>query len=306
MLEPLVIVGPTACGKSALAVSLARRTSGAEIVSADALAVYREMDIGTAKPTRDEQAGVPHHLIDVADVTEEYTVARFQRDADAILRAVAGRGGTPIVVGGTGLYVRSIVDDFTLPGQFPEARAEIECQQSTRLLWERLDRLDRAAAAKMLPSNRRRIVRALEVTIGSGRPFSSFGPGVDRYPPTRFRQAGLQLDRAELDRRIDARYDAQLAAGFLAEVARLAELGLSRTAAQGLGYRELLDHLAGRCTLDEAMAVARQRTKRFARRQERWFRRDPRITWFPADDDHLVARVGEWWREAGGGRGRPG
>ena len=300
-LAPLVIVGPTASGKSALATALAGRVPNAEIISADAFAVYRGMDIGTAKPTTEERAGIAHHLLDVASVTEEYTVARFQADAQRALVTIAERGAIPLVVGGTGLYVRAIVDDFTLPGRYPDARADIEREPSTRQLWQRLERLDPAAAAKMLPSNRRRIVRALEVTVGTGRPFSSFGPGVDRYPPTRFRQVGLRLDRAELDRRIDARYDAQLAAGFLDEVAGLADAGLSRTAAQGLGYRELLDHVAGRCTLDEAMAIARRRTKRFARRQERWFRRDPRITWFEADDESLVARVDEWWRQAGGG-----
>ena len=151
----------------------------------------------------------------------------------------------------------------------------------------------------MLPTNRRRIVRALEVTIGSGRPFSSFGPGVDQYPPSSFRQVGLRLDRDELDRRIDARYDAQLSGGFLAEVTSLAARELSRTAAQALGYRELLDHVAGSVTLDEAMAAARKRTKRFARRQERWFRRDPRITWFEADRDDLVDQVEGWWRTPG-------
>ena len=300
MLDPLVIVGPTASGKSALAVTLARRTRSAEIVSADALAVYRGMDIGTAKPTVDERAGIAHHLIDVADVAEEYTVARFQADVDRALAAVAERGAVPIVVGGTGLYVRVVVDEFTLPGRYPEARAVIEEEPSTEALWQRLHRLDPTAAAKMLPSNRRRIVRALEVTIGAGRPFSSFGPGVDRYPPTRFRQAGLRLDRSELDRRIDARYDAQLAAGFVDEVAALAELGPSRTARQALGYRELFEHLDGRCTLDDAVAAARKRTKRFARRQERWFRRDPRITWFDADDDGLASRVEDWWHKAGG------
>lgn len=300
MLDPLVIVGPTATGKSALAVALAKRTPGAEIVSADALAVYRGMDIGTAKPTFEERAGIVHHLIDIADVDEEFTVSRFQDEAKAALAVVADRGGVPIVVGGTGLYVRAVVDDFTIPGQYPEVRAEIEQNPSTRVLWERLDHLDPVAAAKMEPSNRRRIVRALEVTLGTGQPFSSFGPGVDQYPPTRFRQVGLRIERADLDRRIDDRYDAQLEAGFLDEVGRLASLGLSRTAAQGLGYRELLDHLAGNATLDEALAEARQRTRRFARRQERWFRRDPRIAWFDADDEDLLVQVDDWWRKAGG------
>lgn len=294
--EPLVIVGATASGKSALAVALAERVRGAEIVSADAMAVYRGMDIGTAKPTITERGGITHHLIDVADPSEEYTVARFQDDVGRAVASIADRGAVPIVVGGTGLYVRAVVDNFTLPGRYPEARAAIEREPSTEALWARLDELDPVAAAKMLPTNRRRIVRALEVTIGSGRPFSSFGPGVDQYPPSSFRQVGLRLDRAELDRRIDARFDEQLAAGFVAEVAALATRPLSRTAAQALGYRELLDHVTGNTSLDDAMAAARKRTKRFARRQERWFRRDPRITWFPADHVDLVAQVEGWWR----------
>ncbi len=300
VLAPLVVVGPTAVGKSSLAVALASRIPGSEIVSADAMAVYRGMDIGTAKPLIAEQGGITHHLVDVADPSEEYTVARFQTDVHQAVASITGRGGIPIVVGGTGLYVRAVVDNFRLPGQFPEVRTALEREPSTEALWAELDRLDPTAATKMEPTNRRRIVRALEVTIGSGQPFSSYGPGVDHYQPSTFRQVGLRLDRAEIDRRIDERYDAQLAAGFLAEVADLARRPLSRTASQALGYRELLDHLAGAMTLDEAMTVARRRTKRFARRQERWFRRDPRIEWFDADAPDLVDRVERWWREPGG------
>ena len=296
-LAPLVIIGPTASGKSSLAVELARRIPTVEIVSADAMAVYRGMDIGTAKPTITEQGGITHHLIDVADPSEEYTVARFQDDVGLAVASISERGAVPVVVGGTGLYVRAVVDNFTLPGRFPEVRTAIEQEPSTEKLWARLDELDPTAAAKMLPTNRRRIVRALEVTIGAGRPFSTFGPGVDKYPPSSFRQIGLRLERDELDRRIDLRYDQQLQAGFLGEVQQLAGRELSRTAAQALGYRELLAHLNGEMTLDEAMETARKRTKRFARRQERWFRRDPRITWFSAVQDDLVSQVEGWWRE---------
>lgn len=294
-LAPLVVVGPTASGKSALAVALAQQTPGTEIVSADAMAVYRGMDIGTAKPVITEQGGITHHLIDVADPGEEYTVARFQSDVHHAVTSIAGRGGTPIVVGGTGLYVRAVVDNFDLPGRYPEVRTALERESSTEVLYERLDELDPAAATKMEPTNRRRIMRALEVTIGSGRPFSSYGPGVDHYPASSFLQVGLEIDRDDLDRRIAARYEDQMAAGFLDEVADLARRPLSRTAAQALGYRELLDHLAGACTLDEALEVARRRTRRFARRQQRWFRRDPRIVWFPAAEADLVDRVAAWW-----------
>jgi tRNA dimethylallyltransferase len=303
-LDPLAIVGPTASGKSALAVALALRHPGVEIVSADAMAVYRGMDVGTAKPTVAERAGIPHHLIDVVEPTEEYTVARFQSEVQAVVAAIEARGAVPIVVGGTGLYVRAVVDNFTMPGQYPEVRAVIEAEPDNQRLWDHLETLDPVAAAKMLPTNRRRIVRALEVTLGSDRLFSSYGPGVDQYLPTSFRQAGLRIDRAELDRRIDARYDRQLADGFLDEVRSLARLPLSRTARQALGYAELLGHLGGELTLDEAMDTARRRTRRFARRQERWFRRDPRITWFDvelmaADRDDLIDRVDRWWTETG-------
>jgi tRNA dimethylallyltransferase len=300
LVEPLVIVGPTASGKSALAVALAQRIPRGEIVSADAFAVYRGMDVGTAKPTVAERGGIIHHLIDVAEPTEEYTVARFQRDVADVVASMASRGAVPIVVGGTGLYVRAVVDNFTMPGQYPDVRAIVEQEESNQRLWEHLNALDPAAAAKMLPSNRRRLVRALEVTLGSERPFSSYGPGVDSYPPSSFRQVGLQLDRQELDRRIDARYEVQLDAGFVTEVARLARSELSRTAAKALGYAELLAYLEGAMSLEQALETARRRTKRFARRQERWFRRDPRIAWFDARQPELVRQVEDWWRKPSG------
>ena len=302
---PLVVVGPTASGKSALAVELARRVPGTEIVSADAMAVYRHMDIGTAKPTAAERRDVAHHLIDVVEPTEDYTVARFQADAGRVLDELASRAIPVIVVGGTGLYVRAVVDDFTVPPEYPDVRAGLEAEADTAALHGRLAALDPAAATKILPTNRRRIVRALEVTIGSGRRFSSFGPGVDHYGPTRFRLVGLDIERAEMDRRIDARYDDQLAAGFLDEVRRLDALGPARNPAQALGYRELLGHVRGQATLDEALAEARRRTRRFARRQQRWFRRDPRITWFDACADDLVDRVAGHWL-AGTEGGHPG
>lgn len=292
-----MIVGPTASGKSKLAVELAKRVPGAEVVSADAMAVYRGMDIGTAKPSVEERCGITHHLIDVVDPTEEYTVARFQADVAEAVAAIGARGAVPIVVGGTGLYVRAVVDNFTVPGQFPKLRELIESEESNERLWEHLQKLDPPAASKILPNNRRRIVRALEVTLGSDQPFSSYGPGVDRYPSSSFRQVGLRIDRDELDSRIDARYQLQLEEGFLAEVSRLGTSGLSRTAAQALGYRELMAHLRGELEFSDAMDQARRRTKKFARRQERWFRRDPRITWFEALDPRLVDTVEEWWRK---------
>lgn len=297
--SPLVIVGPTASGKSSLAVSLARRRIAAdeptEVISADAMAVYAGMDIGTAKPTTEEQMGVPHHLIDVVDPVDDYTVSRFAEDVEVALSDLERRGVTAILVGGTGLYVRAVVDQFTIPGQYPEVVAELETELDSAVLHHRLAKIDPTAAAKMLPTNRRRIVRALEVCLGSGQPFSSFGPGVDRYPPSRFVQFGLEIDRELLDERIAARYRRQLADGFLEEVETLATSALSRTARQALGYAELLRHLDGELTLDEAVELAVKRTRRFARRQQRWFRRDPRIRWFEAVDPELVGRCESSW-----------
>jgi tRNA dimethylallyltransferase len=184
-------------------------------------------------------------------------------------------------VGGTGLYHRAVIDDLAIPGQFPDVRAELDAEPDTVALHRRLQELDPAAAARMEPTNRRRVVRALEVTVGSGRPFSSFGPGLETYPPTPFRQVGLWVPPDVVAARIEERYRAQLEVGFLDEVHDLAAApgGLSRTARQALGYRELLAHLAGECDLDTALAEAISRTRRFARRQRVWFRRDPRVEW---------------------------
>ena len=294
--SPLVIVGPTAAGKSSLALALAANEPGTiEIVSADAMAVYRGMDVGTAKPTSQDRERVPHHLVDVVDPTDDYAVSRFADDVADVLADLDRRSVTPVLVGGTGLYVRAVVDGFEIPPQFPDVVADLELNPNTEALWLRLRDLDASAASKMLPTNRRRIVRALEVTIGSGQPFSSFGPGVDRYGPTRFVQAGLTIERDEMDRRIDQRFDAQMTAGFLDEVERVRSAGWSKTAAQALGYKELANHLDGECSLEEALDDAKRRTRRFARRQQRWFRRDPRITWFDALADDLVEQVGNWW-----------
>ena len=296
---PLVLVGPTASGKTAVALELARRVPDVEIVSADAMAVYAGMDIGTAKPSPQERAEVPHHLLDVVPPDTEYTVRRFQSDAKAVLADIEGRGATAVVVGGTGLYVQALVDELDIPGLFPSVRAELEAEADTEVLHRRLASLDPVAAERMEPSNRRRVVRALEVTLGAGRPFSSFGPGLGAYPAAPFTLVGLDIARDELDRRIDRRYDDQLEAGLLEEVARLAARpgGLSRSARQALGYKELLDHLAGNVSLDEAVDLARRRTKHFARRQQRWFRRDPRITWVPAGENAgaVAARVLRHW-----------
>jgi tRNA dimethylallyltransferase len=292
-LRPVALVGVTASGKSAAALLVARRDPTVEIVSVDSMQVYRGMDVGTAKPTPAERAEVPHHLIDVADAWEDFTVARFAQLARPAIEAVGARGHRALLVGGTGLYLRSVVDDLDVPGRYPETRASLEADPDTAALHRRLAGLDPVAAGRMEPSNRRRVVRALEVTLGSGRPFSSYGPGLEAYPPSRVHLVGLALDHDEVAGRIAARYERQMAAGFLDEVRRLAAepRGLSRTARQALGYRELLDHLAGETSLDEAVALAVRRTRRFARRQASWFRRDPRITWLPGDEPERVATL---------------
>jgi tRNA dimethylallyltransferase len=297
-----VLVGATASGKSALALELARRDPTWELVSVDSMQVYRGMDLGTAKPTAAERAEVPHHLIDVLDPWEDGTVAWFQREAQAVLAGLEARGRRGLLVGGTALYVQAVVDDLEIPGQFPEARAEVEAEADTAVLHRRLAELDGLAASRMEPGNRRRIVRALEVTLGSGRPFSSFGPGLDTFAPTPFRMVGLGRSSEDLAARIERRYTDQLAAGFVAEVDRLRHdpKGLSRTARQALGYKELLEHLEGGVPLNEAVDLAVRRTRRFARRQRAWFRRDPRTAWIDAqpDDDEnrlvdaLAALVG--------------
>ncbi|MYA73530.1 MAG: tRNA (adenosine(37)-N6)-dimethylallyltransferase MiaA [Acidimicrobiaceae bacterium] len=280
--RPLVILGPTASGKSSLALAIANEIGAAEIVSIDSMAVYRGMDIGTAAPTASDRDQVPHHLIDVADPSEEFTVGVFKRMALRAIAEIRERGNTPILVGGTGLYLRAVVDDLKLPGRYPEIAAELDAEPDTEALHARLTLLDPTAASRMEPSNRRRVLRALEVTIGSGTLFSSFGPGLEHYGPTSFVMVALRWPQEILDERISARYQDQMEAGFLDEVRALAAGEVSRTAAQALGYREFLAHVAGECTLEEALATAIKRTRRFARRQLRWFRRDPRICWIDA------------------------
>ncbi len=304
----LVLVGPTASGKTALAVRVARRRIEqglpTEVVSCDSMAVYRGMDVGTATPTLDERAGVPHHLLDVVDPWEEYSVQRFVEMADQALDDIESRGASALLVGGTGLYVQAVTDALDLPGRFPEVVARLE-SSSTEELTAQLVELDPVAAERVPPGNRRRLLRALEVTIGSGRRFSESGPGLTAFPATPFVLTGLEVSREVVRLRIAERYRRQMADGLLAEVRALRELpeGISRTAAEALGYRELLASERGEIGVDEALAVAVQRTGRFAVRQERWFRRDPRIEWFAAgpevDGDELAARVDQHWRQAG-------
>ncbi len=292
-------MGATASGKSALALAFARAHPDWELVSVDSMQVYRRMDIGTAKPSPAERAEVPHHLLDLLEPWEDGTVAWFQRQAAAALQDIEARGRRALLVGGTALYLQAVVDDLEIPGRFPAAREEVEADPDTEALHRRLTELDPVAAGRMEPSNRRRVVRALEVTLGSGRPFSSYGPGLGAHTDSPFVLVGLAREPDELAARIERRYRAQVAAGFVDEVRglRAHPNGLSRTAAQALGYKELLAHLEGELALDEAIDLAVRRTRRFARRQRAWFRRDPRLTWLgaapdePADANPLVGAL---------------
>lgn len=256
-----------------------------ELVSIDSMQVYRGMDIGTAKPTTAEQGAVRHHLIDIADPADEFTVSMFQEAWRAVAADLERRGVIPVLVGGTGLYLRSVIDDLEIPGRFPEVRAELEAESDLAAQYARLSELDPLAASRMDPKNDRRIVRALEVTLGSGRPFSSFGPGLVEYPDIPFTLLGLRMENETLDQRINMRYGQQMEDGFLSEVQTLLHRpgGLGRTARQALGYRELLAHEEDGLPLADALEQARVRTRRFSRRQMKWFRRDPRIEWIQLD-----------------------
>ena len=291
----LVLVGPTASGKSAVALALAerRRARGdlVELVSMDSMAVYRGMDIGTTTPGPADRERVPHHLVDLVDPDHDFSVAEFVAAVCVALDDIEERGGRAILVGGTGLYVQAIVDGLELPGRYPEVLARLEGEPDTRALHDRLTRADPMAADRIEPDNRRRVLRALEVTEGSGRPFSSYGPGLDAYPGTPFVLAGLRVARDVLGERIAVRVREQLDEGFLDEVRALVARpgGSSRTAAQALGYGELAAHLRGECSLDDAVDTIVLRSRQLAVRQIRWFRRDPRIAWFdPTGDPRAV------------------
>jgi tRNA dimethylallyltransferase len=251
------------------------------------------MDIGTAKPTAADRALVPHHGVDLAEPSDEFTVAEFARAATQALDEVNAHGGRALLVAGTGLYLRAVTDPKEIPGRWPGLRAELErraAEEGSAALHSELLSLDPVAASRMEPSNDRRVVRALEVTLGSGSAFSSFGPGIATYPPVSFVQVGLQWDRPRLAERIALRVHRMIEAGLVAEVASLIDApgGLSRTAAQALGYKEIIAHLAGECSLDEAIDTVIVRTLQFAVRQERWFRRDPRIRWVHIEHDPVA------------------
>jgi tRNA dimethylallyltransferase len=304
--EPLLaLVGPTAVGKTEAGVLLAEAL-GAEIVSVDSTTIYRGMDVGTAKPSPELRARVPHHLVDVAEPEEAFTVARYQELAREAIQGIRARGRRVLLVGGSGLYFRAVVDDLVFPPTDPRVRAELEREASGRgalRLYERLRQLDPAAAAKIEPANVRRTIRALEVLELTGRRFSSFAQAWDRFPPGRVRAAGVAMPRPLLHRRIEERAWAQVRGGLVDEVRRLLERGLGRwlTASQAIGYAEIARHLAGEWSLEEAVARIVKRTKALARRQLAWFRRDPRVRWFEAGEEGAPALVEEIRRYLLGG-----
>jgi len=256
--------------------------------------VYRRMDVGTAKPSVDDQAEVRHHCLDLVDAADEFTVTDYAVAARQALDDIRSRDKRAVLVAGTGLYLRSVTDPMEVPGRWPQVRAKLDERVATEgveALHDQLVTLDPAAAAKMEPTNARRVVRALEVTIGSGRLFSSFGPGIDTYPPIAFAQFGLRWPRPLLTARIAERVHRMIDAGLVAEVETLARGVISRTARQALGYKELFDHLDGLSTLDAAIEMIITRTRQFAVRQERWFRRDPRIRWIDIDTDPVATAL---------------
>jgi tRNA dimethylallyltransferase len=284
----LALVGPTASGKTEAAVEVAEGV-GAEIVSVDSMLVYRGMDVGTAKPTREQRARVRHHLIDLAEPSELFSVARYQALAHEATDEILARGRRVLLVGGTVLYLRAIVDELSFPPTDPALRASLGAE-ADRLgamsMYERLAASDPAAAEKIEPGNVRRTIRALEVARLTGRPFSSFARRWDTYEPARVRAAGIELPRDALAKRIDERVHEMLDAGLLDEVRALVDRGWGGwlTSTQAIGYAESARYLAGELSLEEVVAGTVRRTKALARRQAAFLRRDPRIRWFEAGE----------------------
>jgi tRNA dimethylallyltransferase len=285
----IAVVGPTAAGKSALSLALAHELGG-EVVNADSMQLYRGMDIGTAKLTPAERDGVPHHVLDIWDVRQTAAVAEYQKRARAAIDDIACRGRIPLLVGGSGLYVRAALEDFEFPGTSPDVRARLESELSdvgAAALHTRLASLDPAAAAAILPSNGRRIVRALEVIGITGRPFTASLPEPTPFYPSV--QIGVDRDTGDLDRRVAERVETMWASGLVDEVRGLDGLREGRTASRALGYQQALAQIDGVLTEAEAKADTIRGTRRFVRRQRTWFRRDPRVHWLDAASATLVA-----------------
>ena len=293
---PIALVGPTAVGKTHLSLALADAV-GAEIVSVDSMLVYRGMDVGTAKPSVGERARIPHHLIDIAEPSEPFSVARFQASAREVIGEIGARDRVPLLVGGSGLYFRAVVDDLGFPGTEPAIRSELERQADAlgpERMYERLAATDPIAAARIEPGNVRRTIRALEVPAITGRAFSSYAEAWERYDSESVRAAGLRMPREDLMARIGDRVRSMLDDGWLDEVHSLVERGFGGwlTSTQAIGYAELARHLRGDMTLEAAVEATVKRTGNLARRQMSWFRRDPRIRWFDVDERGEMAAFG--------------
>jgi tRNA dimethylallyltransferase len=295
--RPVVaLVGATASGKTGLSLDLAERLGG-EVVNTDAMQVYRGMDVGTAKLPEGERRSIPHHLLDLFEVTEPATVALFQGWAREAIADIRDRDATPVLVGGSALYTRAILDRFEFPGTDDSLRRELEAELErvgSHALHERLAGVDPEAAAQILPDNGRRVVRALEVVALTGRPFSASLPRLE-YADALTVQIGVDIDRPTLDERIARRVEEMFAGGFVEEVEALLARGLAegRTASRAIGYREVTGYLAGDRSLAEAIEQTTVATRRFARRQDSWFRKDPRIVWVAHDDPDRVDKAVE-------------
>jgi tRNA dimethylallyltransferase len=303
MTRPIAIVGPTGTGKSQLALTVAERVGG-EIVNADAMQLYRDMDIGTAKLPAEQRRGIAHHQLDVLDVTETATVANYQRGAAADVDAILGRGAVPVIVGGSMLYIQSLLDDWAFPATDPAVRARWEqrlAQVGVEQLHRELARLDAAAAESILPSDGRRIVRALEVVELTGRPFAASAPtiGTPRWDTVII---GLDWETDQLDTRLAARTEHMFDGGLVDEVAALLDRGLRDgvTASRALGYAQVIAALDDP-EADEALTRAREQTfvatRRYVRRQRSWFRRDHRICWLDGADAGTVEATTRAWRQ---------
>ncbi len=285
------LVGPTASGKTDAGIQLATRL-GVDVASVDSMLVYRGMDVGTAKPTAEQRRALPHHLMDIAEPSERFTVARYQQAAHDLLDRVPD----PLLVGGSGLYFRAVVDRLRFPPEDPAVRASLEAEADALGadgLYERLSAADPVAAARIDPANVRRTIRALEVSTITGAPFSDFAAAWEVYDPALVRVAGIRLATTTLDARVRTRVAGMLEAGWIDEVRDLMDRGFGAwlTASQAIGYAELAAHLDGRLALDEAMERTVKRTKELARRQTAWFRRDPRVRWFDAGEKGAIEVV---------------
>ena len=292
VLEPLIVItGPTATGKSDVGILVAEQLSG-EIISADSMLLYRHMNIGTAKPTLEERQGIPHHMIDIADPDQEYSVALYQNEARHLITETLKRNNLPILVGGTGLYIRAVIDpyEFGAASGKPELRERLLIEAEREgydKLHRRLLEVDPEAASKLHPRDSRRIIRALEVYYLTGQPISSYNKLNQNHRPLyRLFMFGLNMERSRLYQRIEQRVDSMLAAGLVEEVQSLLERGYSKelNAMRSLGYKEIAAYLTGELSYEEAIEFLKRNTRRFAKRQLTWFRRDERIRWLDIDE----------------------